>query len=86
MPILLPITKGARMYHNKGVLVQKKLVALLLVIVSLSGCFSISTRKDYDGPATRPPELEAYYSTGNSYQSFSEEIISEHKEFTVKKI
>ena len=65
---------------------QKKLFLVSVLFFFLTGCFSVSVRRNYEGPKERPPELLAYYSKGHSYTGFSETIFAEHKDFIVKKI
>lgn len=62
--------------------------ALILVLLSslLAGCLSLPLDNKYKGPQVRPPELDQYYSKGNSYTSANERVIKQKKEYSLSEI
>jgi|1048.fasta_scaffold58035_2 hypothetical protein len=63
----------------------QSLLGLFLIIAS-SGCAVLSGDSSYKGPAPRPPQLETYYSKGNSYSGFSSREIQRNKQYVVNEI
>jgi hypothetical protein len=51
----------------------------------LSGCYSVGLDRKYTGPPTRPAEIEAYYSKGESYRKYTSEVVSKKDGFTINR-
>lgn len=66
--------------------VLSRVLFIVVVCLSFSGCFSARLNPDYTGPSVRPPELDKYYSRGKSYTSFTEELIRHDEKYDLKKI
>lgn len=62
-----------------------KIAAAVLLAVTVSGCVMVEPDPNYTGPAPRPASLDEYYSTGNSYHSFSQIYSEEHAEFNIRR-
>lgn len=62
------------------------LLLFTLTAVVGVGCVSIPPAPDYHGPKVRPLELEQYYSVGDSYRDYLDEILLRTDSYTVKRI
>lgn len=56
-----------------------------VVLSLLSGCYSVGLDRKYTGPPTRPAEIEAYYSKGESYRKYTSEVVSKKDGFTINR-
>ncbi len=63
-----------------------RLFLVLLSTCIISACSVIPLDPHYQGPTPRGPEIEAYYSRGDSYSSFSESVLAEKPNYTLKRI
>lgn len=63
-----------------------RFLILVLVLFSLSGCFSLGQDGRYIGPQPRTADLNEYYSTKDSYSSFSEEVVRVTNEYVLRRI
>lgn len=62
--------------------------SLLVFLISciLSACSVLPLDPNYKGPVPRGPEIDAYYSRGNSYSSFNEVVLAEKPNYVQKRI
>ncbi len=64
----------------------KRGILCTFAALTLSGCFSLPVRSNYQGPPTRPASIEQYYSKGGSYLSFDEVELEKTSQYTHKLI
>jgi hypothetical protein len=61
------------------------LVGACILLVVLSGCYSLPQSSSYTGPIPRPLGLEEYYARDNDIQAFEEDIREQTDEYTIRR-
>lgn len=59
---------------------------LLFCLSSMTGCYRLGLSPSYEGPVERPSRLNDYYSQGESYYSYTEEVTKREERFSIKNI
>lgn len=62
------------------------ILCLAISAITASGCFAVGMNSDYSGPVPRAADVDQYYSRGDSYSGFKEEVKAELEEMTIKHI
>lgn len=62
-----------------------RLLWLSICMQIFTGCYSVRLNPEYAAPPPRPPEIEAYYSKGESYRKYTSEVVSKKDGFTINR-